>query len=339
MLNVHFSFLPPGDKIGFFRRCVSRLALPLLASVALNTASAQSYPTQPIRLVVPFSAGGGADATARVLAEQLGRRLGQPIVVENRPGASAGVGALAVAHATPNGYTLLVGTSTLATNSLLLPTPGLDIVKDFEFIGQIGRIDLLLVVSPQLKVSNLRGFLDMMRSQPDKLTFGSPGTGSGGHLGVELFKLVTKTRAVHIPYKGDSAALADLIGGHTNFQMCAPVVCAPRIQDGSLKALGIASKHRSKLLPNVPTLAEEGVAGVEAGAWWYLAAPKGTPADIINKLNTALNQVTSNENYRSRQLAIGVETESSTTPAAVRDALLSEIEKWRPVVKAAVLGN
>jgi tripartite-type tricarboxylate transporter receptor subunit TctC len=298
---------------------------------------AEPYPSQPIKLVVPFTAGGGTDAAARVIAEALQKRLGQPLVVENRPGASAGVGAAAVAHAAPNGYTLLVGTATLAANAVVSPTPNLDIVNDFEFIGKIGQIDLVLVTNPKLPVKDLRELIELMRSHPDQISFGSPGNGAPAHLGVELLKLVTKTKATHIPYKGESAAISDLIGGHVDFQLCAPLVCAPRVQEGSLKALAVAAKSRSKLLPNVPTMAEAGVPGVEAGTWYYLAAPKGTLPAVVQKLNAALNEVLADDKVKTQLLNMGVETAPGTTPAAVKNGLQAEMDKWRPVVKAAGL--
>lgn len=322
-----------------FKRALGALlgAATLTFGLTGSPALAQAYPTQVVKIVVPFTAGGGADLTARLMAEQLGPRLGQSVIVENRPGASAGLGALSVARSTPNGYTLLFGTATLAANSLVSPTANLDVVNDFEFIGQTGQIDLLLVTSPQLRVNDLRGLLDMMRSRP--LSYGSPGIGSPAHLGVELLKIVTKTPAEHVPYKGESAAVTDLLGGHVHLQLCGPQACGPRVRDGSLKALAVASKHRSKLLPNVPTMAEAGAAGVEAGTWFYLAAPKGTPAAVVAKLNTALNEVLGDEKVKTRLLDMGVEVEPGTSSAAVKSGLQAEIDKWRPVVNAAGIKN
>jgi tripartite-type tricarboxylate transporter receptor subunit TctC len=297
---------------------------------------AQGYPTQPIKLVVPFTPGGGTDVTTRVVAEQLGPKLGQTIIVENRPGASAGLAAATVAKEKPNGYTLLVGTATLATNALLGgPGVNFDLLKDFEFVGKMGKIDLLLVVPTSLKINRLSDLVDLMKTQPGKVQFGSPGIGAPAHLGGELLKLVTKSDALHIPYKGESAAVTDLIGGQTTFQFCAQLACGPRIQDGSLKALAVAAKERSKLAPNVPTMAEAGVPGVEAGTWYFIAAPKGTPEAVIKKLNTALNEVLRDEKVKARLFAMGVDVDAHTSPADVRSSLQAEMDKWRPVVKAA----
>jgi tripartite-type tricarboxylate transporter receptor subunit TctC len=316
--------------------CASLLLAPLL-TFGLGAAQAQGYPNQPVKLIVPFSAGGANDVTARFLAEQLTPRLGQPVIVENRPGASAGIGASFVAKAPANGYTLLIGSNTLAANTLVAPTPNLDVINDFEFIGKLAQLDLFLVASPQLKVADLRGLLDQMRSRP--LYFGSPGTGSPAHLGVELLKLVTKTSADHVPYKGESGAITDLLGGQLNFMLSSPGVFGPHVQSGALKAIAVAARKRSALFPDVPTTAEAGAPGVEVGVWIYLAAPKGTPAAIVSKLNAAVNDVMREDKFRARMQELGLEAEQSTTPAAVREALEAEIDKWRPVVKAAGIKN
>ncbi|HXX85393.1 MAG TPA: tripartite tricarboxylate transporter substrate-binding protein [Casimicrobiaceae bacterium] len=312
----------------------------LAAAVASAPSLAQNYPTQPIKFIVPFTAGGGTDVTARLVAEQLVPKLGQPIVVENRAGASAAIGAGVVAHSPPNGYTLLVGTATLVTNALVSgPSENFDVVKDFEFIGKIGQIDLIVMVNSKSDIKDLQGLVNMMRTQPGKVSFGSPGIGSPAQLGGELLKQLTKSDALHVPYKGESAALNDLLGGQTTFQLCSPNVCVPRIQDGSLRGLAVAAKKRSKMAPSIPTTAEAGVPGFEAGTWYYLAAPKGTPQAIVKKLNTSLNEVFADEKFRVRLLDLGVEVEPGTSPEGVKAAIQAEMDKWRPVVKAAGIKN
>ena len=316
-------------------RCLSGVAA-LAFSIGAVPAVAQTYPDRPIRFIIPFTAGGGTDITARLVAEYLAPRLGQPIVPENRAGASAAIGADLVTKSAPNGYTLLVGTATLAGSAAVsgsaLP---FDLVNDFEFIGKLAQLDLVIVTSSKTKADDLRGLVNLMRTQPDKVQFGSPGNGSPAHLGGELLKQLTKTDALHIPYKGESAAMADLISGRISFQLCSVFVCAPRIQDGSLKGLAVAAKKRSRLAPNIPTTAEAGFPGVEADTWYFLAAPKGTPAAIVNKLNQALNEALGDPQLKSRLEAAGLEAEPGTTPASVKAALQAEIDKWRPVVKAA----
>ena len=287
------------------------------ALVCTFAAAAQSYPNQPIKLIVPFAAGGGTDVTARMVAEQLRPRLGTSVVVENRPGASAAVGAGVVAHSAPNGYTLLVGTATLAANTVVSgPAENFDLINDFEFVGKMGSLDLIVVTNAALKVEDLQGLVNLMRTQPAKVTFGSPGIGSPAHLGGELLKQLTKGDAVHVPYKGESAALNDLLGGQITFQLCGPNVCVPRIQQGQLKGLAIAAKKRSGMAPTIPTTAEAGVPGLEAGTWYFVAAPKGTPAAIVDKLNGALNAVFADEKFRTRLLDQGV-AQIGTEPRAV----------------------
>jgi len=310
-----------------------------LACLTAGPAGAQTYPTRPIKVVVPFTAGGGTDVTARLVTEQLAPKLGQPIVVENRPGASAAVGASTVAHSPPNGYTLVVGTATLATNVLVSgPSENFDVVNDFEFIGKIGQIDHIVMVNSKSEIKDLKGLVNLMRSQPSMVSFGSPGIGSPGQLGGELLKQLTKADALHVPYKGESAALTDLLGGQITFMLCSPNVCVPRINDGSLRGLAVAAKKRSKMAPSIPTTAEAGVPGFEAGTWYYLAAPKGTPQAIVEKLNGALNEVFADEKFRAKMQELGVEV-GPTTPAGVKQALQAEMDKWRPVVKAAGIAN
>jgi len=318
------------------------LCVAAAGTVALTgaQASAQAFPDQPVKLIVPFTAGGATDVAARLLAEKLTPMLGQPVVVENRPGASASVAATSVARAAPNGYNILVGSSTLASNAVVPgSTMNFDLLKDFEFIGEIARSDLIVVTSSKTGVTNLRGLLDLMRTQRDKVQFGSAGVGSSGHLGGELLKHKTGTSALHIPYRGESVAVADLIGGQTTFQLCTPSSCARLVQEGVLRAVAVTAKKRSSLLPNVPTMAEAGLPGVEAGPWWFLAAPKGTPGPIVDKLNASLNAVLADPRYRTRLQELGMEVEPQTTPAAVRTELQAEMDKWRPVVKAAGITN
>jgi tripartite-type tricarboxylate transporter receptor subunit TctC len=312
----------------------------LVFTLAATTAIAQNYPSRPIKFVVPFTAGGGTDVTARLVAEKLAPKLGQPIVVENRPGASAAVGAGTVVHAQPDGYTLLVGTATLITNVLVSgPRENFDVINDFEFIGKIGQIDLIVMVNAKSNINTLQDLVNLMRTQPDKVSFGSPGIGAPGQLGGELLKQLTKTNALHVPYKGESAALTDLLAGTTTFQLCSPNVCVPRIRDGSLRGLAVAAKTRSPMAPEIPTTAEAGVPGFEAGTWYYLAAPKKTPAAIIKKINTALNEVFADEKFRVQMSQTGVEVEPGTSPAGVKAAMQAEMDKWRPVVKAAGIKN
>lgn len=318
-------------------RMLKRLAVALgtACAVAASTAHAQDYPNRPIQLLIPYTAGGAGDVFGRLVAEQLSTRLGQRVVPENRPGAGTVLAAGMAAKAAPNGYTLLLSTLAHSINATLQPQLPFDPVKDFDFIGKVGQFGFLVVANPQLKVNDLRGLVELMRNQPSKVTFGSAGVGSPMHLGGELLKHVTKTDATHVPYKGEAAALNDLIGGHVNFMLCTLTTCASRIQDGTIKALAVASPSRSPLAPSVPTNAEAGFPGSEIYTWVFLAAPKGTPAAVMKRLDQALNDVLADEKFKSRALAMGVETDSRTSPAATKAFVQSEIDKWRPIIKAS----
>lgn len=310
--------------------------IALAVAAGSRAAEPAPYPNRPIRVIVPFTAGGGTDVTTRAVAQELAPRLGQPIVVENRAGASASLGAAVVKNAVPDGYTLLVGTATLITNMLVSgPSENVDPVKDFEFIGKVGQIDLIAMVNGKSDIRTLDDLVQRMRAQPGRVSWGSPGTGAPGHLGGELLKQITGADALHVPYKGESAAVTDLLGGVITFVLCSPNVCVPRIQDGALRGLAVAAKRRSRMAPAIPTSAEAGVAGLEAGTWYYLAAPRKTPAGAIARVNAALNEVYADEKFRNRMLEFGVEIEPGTTPAGVAAAMQAEMEKWRPVVRAA----
>lgn len=305
------------------------------AVVGAPAALAQDYPTRPIQLIIPYVAGGGADTLARLLADQLSTKLGQRVVPENKPGAATMLAAGQVARAAPNGYTLLIGTMAHSLNAILQPQMPYDAVNDFEFIGNLGHFGFLVVTNPQMKVNDLRGLVEMMRSQPGKLQFGSAGIGSPMHLGGEFLKHLTKTDAIHVPYKGEGAALTDLLGGHIGFMLCTVATCAARVKDGSVKALAVPSPKRSPLAPAVPTSAEAGLPGYEIYTWVFLAAPKGTPPAVIQRLDRALNEVLADEQFRSRVTAMGVDLETSSSPTAMKALVQSEIQKWRPIVKAS----
>lgn len=318
------------------KHVLHRLALLGLVGLMLqHPAQAQNYPNQPIRLVIPYVTGGGSDVLGRMLAEQLGTRLGQPIVPENKPGAATMLAATQVARAAPNGYTVLISTLAHALNPSLQPNLPYDPVKDFEFIGKVGSFGFVVVTTPKLGVKDLPELVERMRAEPGKLQFGSAGVGSPMHLGGEYLKHLSKTDAIHVPYKGEGAALTDLLGGHISFMLCTVATCAARVQDGSLKALAVPSPARSALLPSVPTSAEAGLPGYEIYTWIFLAAPKGTPAAVVQRLDRTLNEVLADEKFRARVTAMGVDLETRSTPAATKQLVQSEIDKWRPVIKAS----
>jgi len=313
----------------------------LLAGIVCGVAvaspgTAQGYPDRPIQMVIPYAAGGGTDVLARQVAESLSHRLGQKVVPDNRPGAGTAVGAAAVARAAPNGYTLLFSTLAHSLNATMNPRLGFDPVNDFEFVGRVGEAQLFIMVNSQyVKVDNLRGLVTLMRGKDEKVAFGSAGMGSPMHLAGESLKQATNGDAVHVPYKGEVPALADLLGGQLTFMMCSISACGPHIKDGKLKALAVMAQKRSPFAPQVPTTAEAGFPGVEMNTWYFVAAPKGTPAAVVTKLNQALNEVLADESLKARVYAMGVELETRTTPAATRAFVQSEIEKWRPIIKTS----
>lgn len=309
--------------------------LLILGLTFVLPAQAQSNSNQAIQLVIPYSPGGGADILARALAERLGPRLGQHVIPDNKPGAATMLASSQVARATPNGQTLLIGTLAHSLNAVLQPKLAYDPVNDFEFIGKVGDFGFLLVTTPKQEIKDLRDLIAKMKEQPGKLQFGSAGIGSPMHLGGEYLKYLTKTDAVHVPYKGEGAALADLLGGHINFMLCTVSTCAARVQDGSLKALAAPSPARAPQVPNVPTSAEAGLPGYEIYTWVFLAAPKGTPAPAIEKLDRALNEVLADEEFRSKATALGIQVNARSSPAATKQLVQSEITKWGPVIKAS----
>ncbi|HHW1763904.1 TPA: Bug family tripartite tricarboxylate transporter substrate binding protein [Pseudomonas aeruginosa] len=310
-------------------------ALSLISLAATQPAQSQGYPTQPIHLVIPYAPGGAGDTAARVLAEQMSARLGQRIVPENKPGAATVLAAGQVARAAPDGYTLLISTLAHALNPSLQPNLPYDPLKDFEFIGKVGSFGFVLVTSPKLKINDFQGLVERMRTQPGKLQFGSAGVGSPMHLGGEYLKHLTQTDAIHVPYKGESAALTDLLGGHISFMLCTVSTCTARVKDGSLQALVAPSPTRSALLPAVPTSAQAGLPGYEIYTWIFLAAPKGTPAAVVQRLNKALNEALADERFRARVTAMGVDLDTSSSPADTRRFVQAEIEKWQPLIKAS----
>lgn len=280
-----------------------RTACALLLSLAAGTVSiaraapSAAYPQRPITLINPYAAGGPADVLARKLAKELGEVLAQPVIVENKPGAAAALGTGYVARAKPDGYTLLISTSAGHVVTPLLHHVTYDGVADFSFIGIVASQSSMLVINPQFKVNNVAELIAYAKQHPGKLNFGSAGTGGATHLGGELFKQKAGIDIVHIPYNGAALALTDLIGGQVQMAFLNLSACLPHIKDGRIKALAYASEHRSKLLPDVPTLEESGIHGADVPTWYSLAAPKGTPAEIVDRLNAALLALNAKPGY------------------------------------------
>jgi tripartite-type tricarboxylate transporter receptor subunit TctC len=293
-----------------------------------------SYPRRAVHLVVPYTAGGATDVLARIVAEGLGTRLGQPMIVENRPGAGAVLATGQVAKAAPDGYTLLFTTLAHSINASMNKSLPFDPMNDFEFVGKVGQLTFAIIVNPAIGASDLGTLVKLMRANPGKYQFTSSGVGTPMHLGAELLKQLTGTDAMHIPTKGETVALTDLLGGRVAFMLCSITTCASRIQDGSIKALAVTSASRSAQVPNVPTAGEAGVPGLETYSWFIIAAPKGTPGGVIARVSGALNEVLKDAQVRARVATMGIETDRSSTPEGTKAYVQSEIDKWRPIVRA-----
>ncbi|CUI33632.1 Argininosuccinate lyase [Achromobacter xylosoxidans] len=273
----------------------------LLAAVALSigaASAAAAYPDRPVVLVNPYAAGGPADVVARSLARALEKRLGQPVVVENKPGGGASIGTGFVARAKPDGYTLLLGTSAGHVVTPLMQKTAYDGVKGFAFCSVVAVQPIMLVVNPSRGIRSVPELIARAKAEPGKWSYGSAGVGGATHLGAELFQQVAGVQLNHIPYAGASPAINDVVGGQTDLAMLNLSASLPFIRQGRLLALAYASDKRSPLLPDVPTLAEAGVAGADAATWYSLAAPAGTPADIVRTLSDAVRAVNDDPDYR-----------------------------------------
>ena len=297
-------------------------------------ASAQSYPTKPIRLIVPFAAGGGTDLVGRIVAQQMSEALGQQFVVDNRGGAGSVLGSDLASKSPPDGYTLLLGNISLAFNASLYRKLPFDAVRDFTPATLVAVQPNILVIHPGVPAKSLKEFVALARAQPRKLTFASAGTGSGTHLAMELLKLKLKMDVVHIPYKGTGPALTDLIGGQVNSMLSTFASALPHVKTGRLRALGVTSKTRSPAAPDVPTLVEAGVPEYEYATWYGLLAPRGTPRAVVDMLAKTANKMLLSEEARHKLAAQGVDPLVSS-PAEFAAYLKSETEKWAMVVREA----
>ena len=313
---------------------VGRLAgLAFLAAAA--GAWAADFPVRPVTLVVAFTPGGASDVLARVLARAMERTLGQPLVIENRPGAGGNVAGETVAHAVPDGYTLLVGNNAiLATNRALYSKIGFDPEADFAPIGLIGSQANILVVNPSLPVHSLAELIALARANPGKLNFASSGHGLAAHLAGELFKAAAAVDLVHVPYKGAAPALQDVIAGHVQMMFATASSVVPHIKDGKVRALAVASLKRTAVLPDIPTIDELGIKNFDATTWHGLVAPARTPQEVIATLNRALAAALADPAVKTSLADLGVDLIGGT-PEAFAAYIKSEIPKWTAIIKAA----
>ncbi|MES2227563.1 MAG: tripartite tricarboxylate transporter substrate binding protein [Pseudomonadota bacterium] len=315
---------------------LSKLALLALCAaftVATPVAATERYPSKPIRIVVTGTPGGPPDLLARWLADHLGPVLGVPIVVDNRPGAGGNLAMQTVAHSAPDGYTLVVaGQGPFALNPHMYAKPGYNAIADFAPITQIERGALLLAVNPELPVHSVAELIALANKKPGELNFGSPGTGTPPHLAGELFSRGANLKVVHIPYAGASAAMLDLIAGRLTYTFGTVNVQLPQVKAGKLRALAVTSATRLKALPEIPTVAESGLVGFEYIGWLGIAAPAGTPAPIIERLQREIAGILQTNEARSYFESYGREPVAST-PAAFAAFIRAEHEKWGLVIR------
>jgi tripartite-type tricarboxylate transporter receptor subunit TctC len=316
-------------------KLLHKLALALaLAAIAFGT-QAQNYPIKPIRLVCPFPPGGAVDIASRAVAHELQQVLGQPVTVDNRPGAGGNIGADAVAKSAPDGYTLLMTTSgIMAINPALYSRLPFDTVKDFAPVSVLVSLNNVLVVNPSVPAKSVKELIALAKAQPGKLTYASSGNGTSIHLSGELFKSMTGVDLLHIPYKGSSPAVTDLLGGQVNMMFDNIPSSLPHIRAGKLRALAVTGSKRSQLLPDVPTIAEAGVPGYDSYVWFGIVAPAGTPPEIIARLNAALVKIAATPAFRDRLSAQGYDV-LSTTPEQMAISIRGEIAKWGKIVKTS----
>ncbi|MCC6531556.1 MAG: tripartite tricarboxylate transporter substrate binding protein [Burkholderiales bacterium] len=316
-------------------RTLGGLALLALALPG-GGAWAQSYPTRPVRFIVPWPAGGVADITTRLFGRKLTELMGQQFVVENRPGATGMIGCELVARAAPDGYTLLMATTTThATNPVMYKKLPYDPVRDFAPISLVADAPFVLVVHPSLQVKSVKALIALAKARPGQLTFGSSGTGGSAHLGFELFNAMAGITAVHVPYKGLAPATVDLLAGNITMSWESTAAATPHIRSGRLRGLGIGSAKRSPLMPDVATIAET-LPGFELGSWSAMFAPAGTPAEIIRRLQREVSAAVKDVAMREQLAALGAEGVAGT-PEELAAVLKSDVVKWARIARQANL--
>lgn len=317
------------------KTAVRALALGL-AGLALATASlAQSWPSKPIHLIVPYAAGGGTDISARVIAQHLAESLGQPVIVENKPGAGTLVGSAYVAKAPPDGYTLVYGsvTHTIAP-ALYKERMPFDAVKDFTPVTQVAIFPFLFLAKSSSPITSLKTLIAQAKANPGKLNYASVGNGTGTNLAGEMFKLLTGTHIVHVPYNGSGPALTALLGGQVDIAISDPPPALPHIKSGALRALAVTTAKRSAAFPDVPTLAEAGVPGFEFTSWWGIFGPAGLPAPIAERMAKEVAKALQSPDVKARLASFSAEPVGNT-PTEFAAIVKSEVAKFDNVVKAA----
>ena len=308
--------------------------LGFVAAAISASALAQSYPSKPVKIIVPFAAGGPADNYARFISKGLADALGQSFVVENRPGAGSVIGTDAVAKSAADGYTLLLMSNAQTVNETLVQGKPYQLMRDFVAVAPVNSSDLVLVANPATGISNLKDLTTQAKARPGKINYASSGNGTPYHMAGELFKSMAGVYLVHIPYRGSSGARTDVIGGQVEVMFDAVTTMAEQIKAGKVKAIATTGKVRSDVLPDVPTMAEAGLAGYDATLWLGLMAPKGTPKDVVDKLNAAVSKIASQPDVKqlwNKQGAVPL----VMTPVVFDKYMQDDIAKWARVIKTA----
>lgn len=330
----HFAPQKKETTMKRFLQATLRLAAALLLATGAASAAAQAYPHKPIRLVVPYPPGGIGDTLARELGTQLGTRLGQPVIVDNRPGASQMIGAEAVARSAPDGYTLFLGSlSSLVLNSYSHKSITYDGFKDFAPVSMFFNTPLYLVVNPAMPVKNVQEFVAYAKAHPGKISFGSIGTGSSLHLAGEMFKTAAGVDMLHVPYKGSVPAVTDLMGGQIQAMFDAGTSSLPQARGGKLRVLGVTSGKRASGTPDIPAIAET-VPGYDASFWFAIVAPAGTPKPIVDRLSSEINAILKQPALRDRYKGDGVEL-SGSTPEELAAQMRADLPRWTAIQKHA----
>ena len=331
-MNVPSSWLAPLARL--FR--IGRgLTLAGLAVAALPSAVAQpAFPSKPLKIVVPFAPGGIADTLSRLVGQHMQGTLGQPVVIESKTGAAGALGMDAVAKATPDGHTMVLGTAgPLVISRITGVKLPYDPVADFAPVTQIASAPLIVVVHESVPVKTPKELVELLRKSPDSLSYASAGAGTPSHLATEMFKERTKVQTTHVPYKGTAAAVADLVSGRVQLMMDSPVALLPFVRSGKLRALAVAADSRLPLLPDVPTLAEAGLPGIEVSGWYGLLVPAATPPAHIEKLRVAIDAAVRSPEVSARIAEVGAVPKTGT-PREFAELMAGEYTRWSPIVKA-----
>lgn len=320
--------------MGLFRLAAGVALAAIAVMAATPDAAAQAWPNKSVRLVVPFPAGGSADTLARLLGQKLTERLGQPFVIDNRPGAGGNIGTDLVAKAPGDGYTALVTPSSLAIAPSLYPNLSWDPVKDFAPVALVASTPNILVVHPSIPANSVQELVALAKSKPGQLNYASGGNGATNHLAGELFKRMTATEIVHIPYRGNPLAVIDVLNGQVAMMFDFMITSLPHVKAGKLRPLAVTGTKRSPQVPELPTVAEAGVAGYEASTWFSVMMPAGSPAEAVAKLNAEVNAILQLADVRERLATLGAEPMGGT-PADVAALIRTDLAKWSEVVRAA----